>query len=128
LNVKAAFDSYYVAKGGLGLDDNTDGNILDDMVLGGWINEVQSKNGLTWKVVELTDSQNRIAHVVQVEASQQGLSFFNDVIKDLDTVVDGQDSATSGMLRYCSGQSKGVFNYVIRKDASFTDTVLNPTC
>mgnify|MGYP000228476807 CR=1 FL=1 len=125
LNIKGAFDSYYTDKGGLALDGNNDGDILDDMVSSGWISEVQERNGMKWSVVAVTDTNGKTAHVVKVEFTD--VNFYNDVITKLDESADGATGPTDGILRYCSGTSFSVGGmlYLLRADAGFDKTALD---
>ena len=124
LNIKGAFDSYYTDKGGLALDENGDGDILDDMVSNGWISEVQERNGMKWSVVAVTDN-GKTAHAIKVEFGD--VDFYNDVITKLDESADGGTGATDGILRYCSGTSlsKGGMLYLLRADAGFDKAALD---
>ena len=120
LNVKAAFDSYYTKNGGLVSDSDSDSDYLDEMESEGWISGDPSKNDVTWKVKKYTDSGKNAYYIFQETTSTDGYNYFKDIVDDIDTIIDGSDTATSGTYQYTDTGSAVKACYLLYKDADMT--------
>jgi len=120
LNVKAAFDSWYTAKGGLLPESGEDSDHLDDMVTDGWLsNNPSGRNNLNWYVRRLEDNGTYI-DVIEVENEDtNGYGYLSDIVGQLDQTVDGSDNGSDGIFQYCDENNNVKFRFLLRKDSGY---------
>lgn len=98
LNMKTAFNSYYVANEGVLTDHDADNDYLDEVVLDGWLSSEPTDKNFTFVIEKTTD--NPADYYIKMTPQTGAEATALEILTDLDERLDGGDGNAAGSLQW----------------------------